>query len=174
MGQLSWEAPHHCAGMQRTPAPGANDPLVGGSTVQGTDANVHSLDGYTCQGTPSLIDGPQIKPSHQVEPPVHGASRVHRGCIEGSSRGRRGCIEPLDAHTRPHSIKGLGAMHQGVRGVSRGASRVHRGCIEGASRVHRGRGSIGYMSGARKRRVVAVSLAIGQINKISHARHMAL
>ena len=30
-------------------------------------ANVHSLDGYTCQGTPSLMDGPQIKPSHQVE-----------------------------------------------------------------------------------------------------------
>ena len=26
------------------------------------DANVHSLDGYTCQGTPSLMDGPQIKP----------------------------------------------------------------------------------------------------------------
>ena len=26
-----------------------------------TAANVHSLDGYTCQGTPSLMDGPQIK-----------------------------------------------------------------------------------------------------------------
>ena len=24
-------------------------------------ANVHSLDGYTCKGTPSLMDGPQIK-----------------------------------------------------------------------------------------------------------------
>ena len=45
---------------------------TGGCTVQGAaDANVHSLDGYTCQGTPSLMDGPQIKPSHQVEPPVH-------------------------------------------------------------------------------------------------------
>ena len=44
---------------------------TGGCTVQGTDASVHSLDGYTCQGTPSLMDGPQIKPSHQVEPPVH-------------------------------------------------------------------------------------------------------
>jgi hypothetical protein len=36
-----------------------------------TAANVHSLDGYTCQGTPSLMDGPQIKSSYQVEPPVH-------------------------------------------------------------------------------------------------------
>ena len=33
-----------------------------------TAANVHSLDGYTCQGTPSLMDCPQIKQSHQVEP----------------------------------------------------------------------------------------------------------
>ena len=30
-----------------------------GRTVQGAaDANVQSLDGYTCQGTPSLVDGP--------------------------------------------------------------------------------------------------------------------
>ena len=57
-------------------------------------ANVHSLDGYTCQGTPSLKNGPQIKPSHQVEPPVHAwkpqpqlsscraveLSRVCQGC----------------------------------------------------------------------------------------------
>ena len=34
-------------------------PLWGGRTVQGTDANVHSLDGYTCQGTPLLMDWPQ-------------------------------------------------------------------------------------------------------------------
>ena len=31
--------------------------------MQGTDASVHSLDGYTCQGTSSLMDGPQIKQS---------------------------------------------------------------------------------------------------------------
>ena len=30
------------------------------------DGNVHSLDGYTCEGTLSKIDGPQIKQSHQV------------------------------------------------------------------------------------------------------------
>ena len=36
-------------------------PPVGGITVQGTDANVQSLDGCTCQGTPSLMDGPQMK-----------------------------------------------------------------------------------------------------------------
>ena len=28
-----------------------------------TAANVHSLDGYTCQGTPSLMDGPEPKAS---------------------------------------------------------------------------------------------------------------
>ena len=33
-----------------------------------TDANMHFLDGYTCQGTPSKVDKPQIKSSHQVEP----------------------------------------------------------------------------------------------------------
>ena len=29
------------------------------------DANVHSLDGYTCQRTPSLMHGPQMKATQQ-------------------------------------------------------------------------------------------------------------
>ena len=36
-------------------------PGWGAHCARHTAANVHSLDGYTCQGTPSLMDGPQIK-----------------------------------------------------------------------------------------------------------------
>ena len=52
-------APHHCA---RDTSTNGVYPPVGGRTVQGTDANVQALNGYTCQGTPSLMDGPQVKP----------------------------------------------------------------------------------------------------------------
>ena len=59
------------AWMERTPAPGANDPWMEGAPCKAYCCQWQSLDGYTCQGTPSLMDRPQIKPSHQVEPPVH-------------------------------------------------------------------------------------------------------
>ena len=56
------------AWMERTPAPGANDPWMEGAPCKAYCCQWQSLDGHTCQGTPSLMDRPQIKPSHQVEP----------------------------------------------------------------------------------------------------------
>ena len=67
---------------------------VGGRTVQGIlrdlDANVHSLDGYTCQGTPSLIDGPQPKASQPNE-------AIPRGELSELSERCRSCRSPVGA-----------------------------------------------------------------------------
>ena len=55
-----WEAPHHCARDTSTVFR-RGTPCGRAHCARHTAANVHSLDGYTCQGTPSLMDGPQIK-----------------------------------------------------------------------------------------------------------------
>ena len=49
---------------QGTPPRGGYTPVGGRSAhcARCTDANMQYLDGYTCQGTHSLMDGPQMKP----------------------------------------------------------------------------------------------------------------
>ena len=54
-----------------------------------TAANVHSLDGYTCQGTPSLMDEPQMKPCTS---------------LGGSSWPPRHLSTPLDTSTPPRHL----------------------------------------------------------------------
>ena len=49
-----------------------------------TAANVHSLDGYTCQGTPSLMDEPQMKPCTSL-----GGSSWHLSTPLDSSTARQ-------------------------------------------------------------------------------------
>ena len=62
MGQPNvWGAPHSRDG-ENAPSLGASTPGGRDHRARYTDANVHSLDGYTCQGTPSLMDERQMKP----------------------------------------------------------------------------------------------------------------
>ena len=49
-----------------------------------TAANVQSLDGYTCQGTPCLMDGPQMKPCTSL-----GGSSWHLSTPLDSSTARQ-------------------------------------------------------------------------------------
>ena len=70
------------------------------------------LDGYTCQGTPSLIDGPQIKPSHQLEP-------LH---VEGQP-------SPLSTPRQLDSLDTRGARGRPAGGPRTAVTRTGRGAI---------------------------------------------
>ena len=91
---------------QETPPRGSDEgviPCGRAHCARHTDASVHSLDGYTCQGTPSLMDGPQLKAAN-------GAAQSNGATPRGSCRSCRS-TEPCRScrtHCRSWTVGAVG------------------------------------------------------------------
>ena len=99
------------------------------------DANVHSLDGYTCEGTPSLMDGPQSNKAMHMS--SLGVTSWHPQQATTATTGRQlplpttattaydSLRQPTTAHTRDHSYDSYDSLRQPTTALRQRQLRQH-------------------------------------------------